>query len=248
MARDWAGEWAANQQYQQRMTTLLPQVQAAAAKYGLPADVIPYMLANYGIESRFNTNSGPGAANDIGGLQITPILAKEYGVQHTADPATQLDVLARYYQRNLGKGQDYATAATGWNTGEGRAGQVQAGKRTWESITPMAHKYNKAVNDFVNSHATKQFLQTSGINYNSPGRTDAVNKTMEQYGIQDAGPAPMMAQIPNLMAGLTGNTQSPAQTAPSMQALQPPANAGYVSDLQLDGILSSDLGLGERLF
>lgn len=252
MASDFAGDWAGNPQYQQRIAQLLPQIQATAKRYGLPADAIPYMLANYGIESRFNVNSGAGRNNDIGGLQITPILAKEYGVAHTTDPATQLDVLGRYYQRNLGKGLSLQNAATGWNTGEGRAAQVQRGQRDWASITPMAANYSNAVNNFVASQATQNLLSNNGINYTNPGRTPAVAKTLQQYNIHDTGPQPMQASIPSLMPGLTGNDgdiDASSILNPTQPQQQQTAQTNQpLSDLKLDGILTTDLGLGERLF
>lgn len=75
---DFAGDWASNPQYQQRIQQLLPKIRQVQQRYGLPDSAIPYILANAGIESRWNVNSRAGSANDVGLLQITPILAKDY--------------------------------------------------------------------------------------------------------------------------------------------------------------------------
>lgn len=255
---DYAGDWASNPQYQQRIRQLLPAINQVAQRYGLPPEAVPYMLANAGIESRWNVNSPRGSANDVGLLQITPILAKDYNAPHTTDPNTQLDVIGQYYARAIKQGLPLDTAATGWNTGMGRAAQVNSGKRTWESITPMAARYNTAVNAFVNSNQTKSLLGSLGINYNSNQRSPAVSRTMQQYGIVDRGPVQKNGNVnfTGLAEGLTGVSSdnlapaaAPAAEPVGVSAVQNNGGAAIpMTDLQLDGILHNDLGLGERLF
>lgn len=247
---DFAGDWASNPQYQQRIQQLLPKIRQVQQRYGLPDSAIPYILANAGIESRWNVNSRAGSANDVGLLQITPILAKEYNAPHTNDVNTQLDVIGQYYDRGLKRGLNLDTLATGWNTGMGRAAQVDQGKRTWESITPMAARYNRAVNNFVNSNSTKQLLNNLGINYTSTQRSPAVSKTMQQFGINDAGPRDPMASanFADLSEGLTGLSQEMKPVTQQRAPVDIAAQNIPMTDLQLDGILHTDLGLGERLF
>lgn len=242
---DWAGNWADNPQYQSRIRALMPQLRQVQARYGLPDEAIPYMLANAGIESRWNVNSPRGASNDIGVLQITPILAKDYKAPHTTDVNTQLDVLGQYYRRGLQRGLPIDAVATGWNTGMGRAAQVAAGKRTWGSVTPIAQKYNTAVNSFVGAGGTKRLLNSLGLDYNAPTRTPAVGRTMEAFNIADSGPPSLTAnaQLPSLETALLAQPQGVAQTT---QGWDRGVNA--VTDLQLDGILHTDLGLGEQIF
>lgn len=248
MAQDTASSWASNPLYQQRIQALLPQIRQVQQRYGLPDSAIPYMLANAGIESRWNTGSADGSSNDIGLLQVTPILAKDYNAPHTRDPQVQLDVLGQYYDRGLKRGLQLDSLATGWNTGMGRAAQVNSGQRTWDSVTSMAPRYNRAVNAFVNSASTKQLLGGLGINYNSTERTPAVARTMQQFGIQDVGRQPSMpAQLPDLSAALTG-IAGPQPVAQQQAPVDMAARNIPMTDLQLDGILHTDLGLGERLF
>lgn len=249
MARDTASNWAADPQYQQRIQALLPQIRQVQQRYGLPDNAIPYMLANAGIESRWNPGSADGSSNDIGLLQVTPILAKDYNAPHTRDPQVQLDVLGQYYDRGLKQGLQLDSLATGWNTGMGRAAQVDAGKRSWDSVTSMAPRYNRAVNDFVNSASTKSLLGGLGINYNSATRTPSVARTMSAFNIKDSGPQqPALTLIPNLSAALTGMGPEQQPVAQQQAPVDMAARNIPMTDLQLDGILHTDLGLGERLF
>lgn len=247
---DFAGDWASNPQYQQRIQQLLPKIRQVQQRYGLPDSSIPYILANAGIESRWNVDSRSGNANDVGLLQITPILAKDYNAPHTKDVNTQLDVIGQYYARGLKRGLNMDTLATGWNTGMGRAAQVDQGKRDWESVTPMAARYNRAVNNFVNSNITKQFLNNLGINYTRNQRSQAVSKMMRQFGIADAGPRDPMsaANFADLSEGLTGIPQEMKPLTPQRAPVDTAAQNIPMTDLQLDDILHTDLGLGERLF
>lgn len=249
MARDTASTWASNPQYQQRIQALLPQIRQVQQRYGLPDSAIPYMLANAGIESRWNTASADGSANDIGLLQVTPILAKDYNAPHTRDPQVQLDVLGQYYDRGLKRGLQLDSLATGWNTGMGRAAQVDSGQRSWDSVTGMAPRYNRAVNDFVNSASTKQLLGGMGINYNSTTRAPSVARTMQAFNISDRGPQTQaLSQLPDLSAALTGIAPGQQPVAQQQAPVDMAARNIPMTDLQLDGILHTDLGLGERLF
>jgi soluble lytic murein transglycosylase-like protein len=91
-------------------------IQAAAAKYGLDADVLKGLIKQ---ESGFNPNAGsPAGAQGL--TQLMPATAASLGVTDVHDPAQAIDGGAHYLKMQLDRfGGDYTKALAAYNAGPG---------------------------------------------------------------------------------------------------------------------------------
>jgi len=91
-------------------------IQAAAAKYGLDANVLKGLIKQ---ESGFNPNAGsPAGAQGL--TQLMPATAASLGVTDVHDPAQAIDGGAHYLKMQLDRfGGDYTKALAAYNAGPG---------------------------------------------------------------------------------------------------------------------------------
>ena len=91
-------------------------IQAAAAKYGLDANVLKGLIKQ---ESGFNANAGsPAGAQGL--TQLMPATAASLGVTDVHDPAQAIDGGAHYLKMQLDRfGGDYTKALAAYNAGPG---------------------------------------------------------------------------------------------------------------------------------
>jgi soluble lytic murein transglycosylase-like protein len=142
-------------------------IQAAAAKYGLDANVLKGLIKQ---ESGFNPNAGsPAGAQGL--TQLMPATAASLGVTDVHDPAQAIDGGAHYLKMQLDRfGGDYSKALAAYNAGPGavqRYGGVPPYSETQnyvKNVLAFAQQYRQ---DGGQAATASQSQSTSNLTYST---------------------------------------------------------------------------------
>lgn len=220
---------------------LSPLIQAAAQKYGIPANVIAAVIQREsGGRPTIASGTGP-----VGLMQVGKGVASDYGYkpEDRLDPAKNIDMGARYLKQNYDAfGGDWQKAMVGYSEGTGGAKQMFAGKRpftkqaydsmTNSNFTPF---YTKDQNEAITAHqvanpvaALTEHQQQNVFNPN--------------YLNQDqAEAAPTQADTEAQQAGVLSGNQA---ITPAANSYQEPVVA---PDKSQQGWIEAGLGLASAL-
>jgi soluble lytic murein transglycosylase-like protein len=117
-------------------------INAAAAKTGLPADLIRAVIRT---ESSFNKNA-VSRAGAQGLMQLMPGTARSLGVTDPFDPEQNINAGASYLKKQLDRFQDVRLALAAYNTGPGRVAALHIS----DAENPVQyHKISQGVRGYV---------------------------------------------------------------------------------------------------
>lgn len=219
--------WLTNPTYQQARAGLMPILQEASAKYGVPVELLDYLT---GVESRWGAARGldrPGAAGELGIFQQTPAFRQDYGVTDPLDPRQQAAAAAQALRGFYDRTGDWGDTLVGYNRGLGGLQHYLQNERQLSTQPSITANYRAGYDAFLD--AIRGSNRSSLADYSRPVREALDSQGLRTYRVPDEA-----APLADLSAVIPQENMEPLSAALSFDPGRQQYDAGPMSVAEIE--------------